>query len=253
MINTVEHLADTAVKKCAMRPQSRFVGGMLAGAYVGVAILLIFSVGSQVPVPFRALVMGASFGLALVLVVTAGAELFTGYVLYFGFACSTNKTNAVTGVLISASVWMGNFLGAIFLVSIYWFSEGYLLKVEGAGFLQSVAAKKMSLSPSAAFARGMLCNWLVCLALWCAKRVDSDAARILIISWCLMAFIASGFEHSVANMTVHVVSLIGPSNPSLSVGGAAHNLFWVSLGNIAGALLMVVLPYAYQHQCLSKS
>ena len=78
------------------------------------------------------------------------------------------------------------------------------------------------------FVRAILCNWLVCLAIWGSARTDNDAAKCIIIFWCLFAFIAAGFEHSVANMTVFAVSLFSEHPEGVSVAGAAHNLIWAT-------------------------
>src|SRR5438132_1721705 len=88
-------------------------------------------------------------------------------------------------------------------------------------------------------ARAMLCNWLVCLAIWTSARMTSDAAKCIAIFWCLYAFIASGFEHSVANMTLLSIALMADHPESVSLAGLAWNLLWVTIGNaIAGAGIM---------------
>jgi nitrite transporter NirC len=89
------------------------------------------------------------------------------------------------------------------------------------------------------FARAVLCNWLVCLAIWMAARVDSDIAKCAVIFWCLLAFIACGFEHSVANMTLLGLALAGNHPEAVSIAGAAWNLAWVTLGNVVGGAVFV--------------
>jgi nitrite transporter len=105
--------------------------------------------------------------------------------------------------------------------------------------VMKVAAMKMNASGASLFARAVLCNWLVCLAIWMAARVDSDIAKCAVIFWCLLAFIACGFEHSVANMTLLGLALAGNHPESVSLTGAAWNLGWVTLGNIVGGALFV--------------
>ena len=95
----------------------------------------------------------------------------------------------------------------------------------------------------ALFARAILCNWLVCLAIWMAARVNSDSAKCIVIFWCLLAFIASGFEHSVANMTVLGLALAGNHPESVSIAGFAWNLAWVTLGNAVGGAVFVAGAY----------
>ena len=91
----------------------------------------------------------------------------------------------------------------------------------------------------ALFARAILCNWLVCLALWMSGRMTSDAAKCIAIFWCLFAFIGSGFEHSVANMTLLAIALLSDHPETITVGGMVYNLVWVTLGNIvSGAIIM---------------
>jgi nitrite transporter NirC len=109
----------------------------------------------------------------------------------------------------------------------------------GSDLLNGVAAAKMGKSAVQLLALGILCNWLVCLALWMAARTRNDAAKCIVIFWCLLAFIASGYEHSVANMTIFVIALLGEHPATVSLAGMAHNLLWVTLGNaVAGALFM---------------
>jgi nitrite transporter NirC len=88
-------------------------------------------------------------------------------------------------------------------------------------------------------ARAILCNWLVCLAIWTSARMTNDTAKCIAIFWCLYAFIASGFEHSVANMTLLSIALLSEHPPTVSLGGLGWNLLWVTLGNaISGAGMM---------------
>ena len=79
------------------------------------------------------------------------------------------------------------------------------------------------------FMKGVLCNWLVCLAIW----------------WCLLAFIASGYEHSVANMTLFALSWFGAHSDAYTLGGIGHNLLWVTLGNTVSGALFMGLGYWY--------
>jgi len=225
---------------------STVVGGLQAGAYVGIAIILILTLGAVAPASVQPLIMGGTFGLALILVVIGGAELFTGYNLYTAVAINRKHLNWGDALSLNAFIFFANLLGAVLLVTVYWFGQGPLTHGAQADFVQSVASKKMHLSASALIARGMLCNWLVCLALWMAKRVNSDSAKCIVIAWCLLAFIAAGFEHSVANMTVHLLALAGPDNVDITLLGAMHNLLWVTIGNVIGGAVFVGLAYSCQ-------
>ncbi len=219
------------------------VGGMQAGAYVGIGIILIMTLGATAPPELRSLIMGGAFGLALILVVIGGAELFTGYNFYTAVAVAEKNLSAKQAILSNAQVFASNLLGALVLVSVYWMGEGVLTHGSSAEFVQSIAGKKINLPTTALIARGALCNWLVCLALWMSLRVSSESAKCIVIAWCLLAFIAAGFEHSVANMTVHLLALFGPENDAISPSGAVRNLLWVTIGNIIGGAVFVGLAY----------
>jgi len=247
--NEISKISDLAVTKSVAlknQPLKLGVGGLQAGAYVGVAIILIMTLGAVAPAAVRPLIMGSTFGLALILVVIGGADLFTGHNLYSSVAVATRKLSLYNATKLNLWVFTTNLVGAAILVVIYWLGQGPLTHAESAEFLQTVAARKMHLPAVALVARGILCNWLVCLALWMALRVDSTATKCIVIAWCLLAFIAAGFEHSVANMTVHLLALFGPANELISIAGAAHNLLWVTVGNVIGGALFVGLAYTSQ-------
>jgi len=95
------------------------------------------------------------------------------------------------------------------------------------------------------FMRGILCNTLVCLAIWCSMKLKEETAKLIMIFWCLFAFITSGFEHSVANMTLLSISLFIPHPETVSWAGLAANLVPVTLGNIVGGMLFVGIAYWY--------
>ena len=243
---TIEGFAKVAQKKLDAlhaAPAGFFVSSMLAGAYVGMGILLIFTLGSQVPLEFQKLVMGATFGIALTLVSIAGAELFTGHTMFmalrgFGGKGSMRDIAASWGM-----TWTGNLAGALVLVALFALGGGGGLLSAPDTLVMKVAAAKMNAPAVSLFARAILCNWLVCLALWMAARVNSDSAKCIVIFWCLLAFIACGFEHSVANMTLLSLALAGSHPETVSVGGFAWNLAWVTLGNIVGGAVFVAGAY----------
>ena len=244
--DTLDHFAKVARTKadCLKDSPSAFaIGAMMAGAYVGIGIILIFSVGGTVDPAWQKLVMGVSFGIALTLVVFAGSELFTGHTMYMLLGCLNRSTTPAELVKVWSICWVFNFVGSAALAGIFAMGDGGVLFGDGAELLNKVAAYKMSSPALALVARAALCNWLVCLALWMTGRTSSDSGKAIVIFWCLFAFIASGFEHSVANMTLLSIALLGDHPESVSLAGMIHNLVWVTLGNIIGGSIFVGLGY----------
>ncbi len=104
-----------------------------------------------------------------------------------------------------------------------------------------VSSLKLNTGAKELFVRGILCNWLVCLAV----KIKSESAKLVMIFWCLFAFISSGFEHCVANMTLLSLGLLIPHGTDVSFTGMLHNLSWVTLGNIVGGAFFVGMAYAF--------
>lgn len=247
LAQSIAAFANLSVAKktfLAQNPAGFFIASMMAGAYVGIGIILIFSVGQAADPSVRPLVMGASFGIALILVVFAGSELFTGHTMYMFIGRLTSRISSPDMLRAWAVTWSGNLIGSALLGGIFVVGGGgAVLQDGGNDLIHAVAAKKMSAPAIELFARAMLCNWLVCLAIWSASRTENDSAKCLIIFWCLFAFIASGFEHSVANMTVFSIALLSDHPDAVNLSGAARNLLWVTLGNTFSGTILMGLGY----------
>lgn len=245
---TVEAVASAAEKKSALLGGSLtryLILSALAGAYVGLGIALIFAIGAPLAAsgsPFTKVVMGASFGVALTLVVFAGAELFTGNTLVLTLGALTGRSPWSQLAAIWFWSYLGNLAGSLGLA--WLLAESAALGADPQRtFIESVAASKMALPFVAAFARGILANWLVCLALWCAQRTTNDVAKLALIFWCLFAFIGAGYEHSIANMTLLGLALFQPHGDGISWLGYVQNLIPVTLGNIVGGAIFVGTLY----------
>lgn len=244
MNDAVTNVANAAAaKSAAMKasPVGYFVLSALAGVYVGFGIILIFAVGapfSAAASPATKLVMGASFGIALSLVIFAGSELFTGNTMVMTMGL-LKRTVTPFGL---GSNWVVSFLGNLAgSLALAWLvaQSGALGGAPQLGFIQKTVETKMTLASSDLFFRAILCNWLVCLAVWTAMKTQSDAGKLIMIFWCLFAFIAAGFEHSVANMTLLGIGLLQPHPETVSIAGFVHNMVPVTLGNIVGGAVFV--------------
>ena len=244
--NTINSFVDLAVKKVStlrQNPLSLFIGSMMAGAYIGLGVILIFNVVVGITPEYQKLIMGCTFGVALTLVVFAGSELFTGHTMYMTLGCLDGKTNTLDLFRVWSLVWLGNFAGSIALCALFFLTGDVNTLAATGSLLQEIATTKMNSPAIALLAKGALCNTLVCLALWASARAKSDTAKCIIIFWCLLAFIASGYEHSIANMSLLTLALIADHSTSVTIGGLFYNLFWVTLGNIIGGAGFVAYGY----------
>ena len=216
-----------------------FLLSMLAGIYVGLGIILIFSIGAPLKAagePALKALMGASFGIALTLVIFAGSELFTGNNMIMTIGAYNKKISIASLLKLWFVCYIGNLAGSVLLAFII-SKSGVMSSAVAAGFISKVAIAKGTGPFWGLFWKGVLCNILVCLAVWMSGRTKNDAAKIMLIFWCLFGFIGSGYEHSVANMTLISVGKF--------VGGGAvtwqmlwHNLLPVTLGNIVGGAML---------------
>jgi nitrite transporter NirC len=219
------------------------LASVLAGIFIGLGVCLAFTAGGLLTGnPVARIVMGCCFGVALSLVIMAGSELFTGnnFVMPVGVSQKTVSLGACFKIW--GMSYLGNLLGSVILAAIF-VGCGLATGVVGE-FISSVSATKMSLPPLALFCRGILCNMLVCTAVWCGFRCKSEVAKLIIIFWCLLAFITSGYEHSIANMTLLTISLFSPAaGAAVSLTGWIYNIAIVTLGNIIGGVCFMAFPY----------
>ncbi len=240
----VTQAADKKIQFSTTNPFGYFLASMLAGAYVGIGILLIFSVGGALNAagsPFTKIAMGLAFGIALSLVIIAGSELFTGnvFVMTAGLLRRTVRPGKATVLMLLC--YAGNLAGSI-LTGVLFYLSGLATGATGT-FIASVSETKMSLPVGDLFFRAVLCNILVCLAVWSAYRLKSESAKLIMVFWCLFAFITTGLEHSVANMTLLTIALLAPAEATVSLSGYLYNILIVTLGNIVGASLFLAIPY----------
>lgn len=240
-VERMVQLAEKKAKYLRSNPIGYLVLSALAGVYLGFGICLIFSVGA----PFWAegsagfkLVMGVSFGIALTLVIFAGSELFTGNTMVCAFGALAKAITMKHVGLIFFWSFVGNLAGSLGLA---WLvaQSGVVGQAPQSDLLLKVASVKMNLPMWELFIRGILCNWLVCLAVWTAARTTNDAAKIMLIFWCLFAFIGSGFEHSIANQSILGIALFLPHGPDVSWTGFFWNQIWVVSGNVVGGVVFM--------------
>jgi len=256
----VQAVADQAVAKLAGQRRSllsHIVRSMLAGMYVGAAIVLILTIGGFLPPTVQKLVMGVCFGGALTIVVFAGSELFTGSNLVLTLGVFSGKASWRDLFANWLWTWIGNFLGSVLLAFMV-IRSGIMDGEPVRGFVLKVVETKMNLPAEQLFWRAVLANWLVCLGVWMAARIKDETARILMIWWCMFTFITCAFEHSVANMCGLMLGLLLPHDGfNISMEGYGYNLAWATVGNIVGGAVFVAGAYwlsspKAREKCLPK-
>ncbi len=246
---TVDLEADAAVHKLDLlrQPGLFLVRAMLAGAYIGIGVLIMVTAGGplvQAGSPWAPLVNGLVFGIALSIVVVAGGELATSAMMILTQGVIAGSVRPGRAALGLGAVLVGNLLGAVAFAALLHLS-GVLAPGTAAGStLAAMIEHKAAATTGQLFVRGILCNLMVCLAIWCAGRLQSEGARLVMIFACVLVFITSGFEHVVANMTTFSVGLFG-GLPHATVGEFARNVAAVGLGNLVGGALLVGAAYAY--------
>lgn len=241
---TLEKLTVAAKNKVNLLNRSRLkyiVSSAFAGLYVGIGILLIFTIGgllTSANSPMTKIMMGVSFAIALSLVVMTGSELFTGNNMVMTAGTLNKGTSTKDLIRVWVYSFVGNLLGSLLVAGLF-VGTGLVNKGAVMEFFATTSLAKSSLPFMDLFFRGVLCNILVCVAVMCSFRTNDDTAKLIIIFMCLFAFITSGFEHSVANMTIFGVALFSSAIKGATLMGAIYNLFIVTLGNIAGGALVM--------------
>lgn len=248
---TLRKAADVGAGKASMPHWRAFLLAVMAGLFIamGAALMLVVKSDSSLGFASSQILSGLVFSVGLFLVVVAGAELFTGNNLMV-IGCLSGRYGASRLVGSWLTVYAGNFVGSLLLVLILVGANFAGLNGGAVGVAAaSVAASKASLSPVAAFCRGIMCNVLVCLAVWMSFSGRSVADKFLACVMPVMGFVASGYEHCVANMFFLPYGLLtqslglGGDASVVLLAGACSNLLWVTLGNLVGGAVLVGCTY----------
>ncbi len=254
---------EAGARKAASSARTLLVLGALAGAFIalGAWFSTVAVTGAPAAWPYGAvrLLAGLTFCLGLVLTFTTGSELFTGNVMLV-MAWTNGRLTARAVLRAWGWVLLGNALGALATAGLFLAVDGPAAAGGGVGrALLASAAAKAALSPAAAFGLGVLCNGLVCVAVWCSYGARSLSDRVLAVLFPVTAFVALAFEHSIANLfTLPAALLLAATDPAAGAGldlGAltparalVGNLLPVLLGNVVGGTLLVAVPYAVAHR-----
>jgi len=231
------------IGKSRLPAMSLMALAMLAGAFIafGAMLYTLVVTGSNLGFGLTRLLGGIAFSLGLILVIVGGVELFTGNALIV--MATASRRVSITALLRNwGIVYTGNLFGALGAAVLVYLSGTLALDAGAVGeTAREIARAKLALSADQTFFRGVLCNALVCLAVWLCFSARDVSGKILAIVWPISAFVALGFEHSVANMYLIPIGML--AGAGFDIGGFAQNLFWVTLGNIVGGAGGVALVY----------
>lgn len=249
---------QVGVTKVNMAPLKTLVLAGLAGAFIALGAIFYTSVtaGSYLPYGITRLIGGVCFSLGLILVVVGGAELFTGNNLII-MAWANRKVSTAQVLRNWLWVYIGNMGGALFMVVLMFFSGQYHFGAGAVGMnALNIARSKCELGVVQAVSLGILCNILVCLAVWLCYSARSASVKILCIVFPITAFVAAGFEHSIANMYfvplgIFILKYGDPAFLQTAQDYSSvtwhnfffHNLLPVTIGNIIGGAGLVGLVY----------
>ncbi len=242
-----QRMIEVGVAKVRLPFTSVVMLGILAGAFIGLGALfnVIVLSDAAIPIGIRRVLGGVTFSLGLFLVLVAGAELFTGNNL-LAMAWADRRLTTLEVLRNWAIVLVANLAGAIGLAWLV-FLSGHPGNDGGAvadTYLR-LAAAKTSLPFVTAFASGVLCNMLVCTAVWVAFAGRSVTDKLVAIVLPIAAFVAAGFEHSVANMYILPLAMMlqAAAGQTVDFSGLWRNLVPVVLGNLVGGSVLVALVY----------
>lgn len=242
----IQEIAKSAEKKVKFYEKNLLgfiLSSILAGIYISITVLFVCIVGGMLnEFHWKKIIVGASFSVALSIIYVAGSDLFTGNSLVMSVGGIQKKVTLGGIIKILVVCYIGNLIGSI-IISYFALWGGFINGGETTEFLFKVALGKASITPLQIFIRAILCNIMVCLATWCWYRCKSETARLIMVFWCVFVFFTSGFEHSIANMSIFMMSLLSPVGTELTASMCLTNIGIATIGNIIGAGLFLAVPY----------
>lgn len=240
-----ERVLKMGVTKANADTTTLLILGIMAGAFIALGGLLfaVTVTGSNLGFGITRFIGGISFCLGLILVVIGGAELFTGNNL-LAMAWAGNMISTKAMLRNWYIVYLGNVIGALGMVACTaWAHTADMADGTVGATLIGIAQSKVHLGLGAAFIKGILCNTLVCLAVWLAMGGHSVTDKILAIIFPISAFVAMGFEHSIANWFFLPLGMMLDTSGNVTMQGSMLNLVVVTFGNIVGGSLLVAGVY----------
>lgn len=242
----VEKAADSGLRKMNLLqndPGRYVLRSVLAGMYLTIVLCVYWMLMHNLQAsPFGKVIASGFFGVGLAIIVFTNAELFTSNNMYLAVSSLEVQTRWSHTLVLWVVCFLGNFLGAGIVAGLLYGAD-VLQGLPADHALYEGASHKVHQAASVIFFKGVLANWVVCLAVRLALRCKEDIAKITIIVLVVFMFLYLGFEHSIANIGTFAMSLLG--NGTTTVSQALYNLFYATLGNVVGGVVLVGLPFRY--------
>ena len=246
-LSKIEALASKRLFIHQSSSMNYLLRAILASLYLGFGVIVAFKTGnffylehSPVAYPVAAL----TFAIAIILISYGGGILFTGDTFYYTYGAIRKQLAWKDVGRLWGYSYVGNLIGAIIFALII-AATGLFNDPSVNSFLVSVAKGKTLAPTSELFFRGILCNWLVCLAFFLPYRLKGDTAKMLMMILLVFGFFVSGYEHSIANLVTFSVSFVTGHQDAVTLDGIIHNVVPVTLGNLIGGALFMAIMYNY--------
>lgn len=241
-MNSISTAAANKAEVSSKHPGIFFWRAIMAGFFIVVAILLsnVTAAVLYSRYPEWAKVIGAFlFSIAIVLIVFIGGELFTGNNMTLALGVYNKKCRVSDMLRVWVYSYIGNFIGAALLSVLFVYSGA--AKNIMTNYYMAIIPGKLDMTWYELLLRGILCNFLVCLAVWTGTRMKTESGKLIVMFCVIMAFVISGFEHCIANMGTFTIAAL--LCPGMMTGAAvAKSMILVTIGNIIGGAVLLALP-----------
>ncbi len=243
----IEALNQMAIKKAKVVKEHAlgyFLSAAMAGIYISLAVAFVYTVGGlflDSAFAGTKIIMGIGFSVALSLIIFAGSELFTSNAMVMAVGAWNKVVKPSDAIKVWTLCWLGNLAGSIVLALLFYYSG---LQDGATGYyMAKIAEVKTTLPVIEIFIRGILCNIIVCATCWTVYRMKTESGKLIIVFWGIFAFFVSGFEHSIANMSLFIGALLTPNDYTITIAGVLTNLGVATIANLVGGIIFFALPY----------
>lgn len=240
-MDNISTAAEDKVEVCNLHLPIFFMRAIVAGFFIVVAVLLSHITTAILfpKYPEIARIFGAFlFSIAIVLIVFIGGELFTGNNMTMALGVYNRRCKIRDMLKVWGISYIGNFIGASSL-SLIFIGSGSA-REEMVAYYNNMIQAKLSASPTELLLRGILCNFLVCLAVWTGTRMKTESGKLIVMFCVIMTFVVAGFEHSIANISIFTLAAF--LCDSLNGMAVLQNMVLVTIGNVIGGAILLSVP-----------